>query len=398
MPTYIWSGIDNNGKKSAGIDWAANSQQLKNTLYQKGILPLKVRLKISLTFWYVSQIRSKNTIDFIEQLAILINANIPLVSALTIIMEDEKNVGLRNLITNLKKSISAGQSLYQTLCQYPQHFNELLCGLINVGEQSGNLDIILNELTNHFTRLTIQRRKIIKALLYPATVLSITLIVTTILLLFVIPQFKTIYSSLGANLPNYTQSIINIGDILQQHGVFILISLASIAFCLKLLHHRSLKFQQYLQDLSLKTPILNKLLTYAIIARLTKTIALAFKSGMPLLQAIKVSASVSHHWRYQLAMHKIAEAIANGKTLHSSITEQKLFPGKVSHLIALGEETGKLDTMLEKIAAIYGEELNHLIDNMNSLLEPFTMIILGIIIGSVIVGMYLPIFRLGMAI
>jgi type IV pilus assembly protein PilC len=394
MPTYTWSGISCTGKKISGIDYANNLNQLKIKLSKQNIFPLK----IAATFWRNRKMKAKHITTFIEQLAILINANIPLLIALNIIIQDTENESMKKLITNCKNSISAGQSLHATLSQQPQYFNKLLCSLINVGEQSGTLDIILNELVDYFTKIASQKHKIIKALLYPATVLGITFIVMAILLLFVIPQFKTMYSSLGASLPGYTQFIINLGDFVREQWGFILGSIIGSIICTKLIHQRSIKLRQYLDDVSLKIPIVGKILTYGIIVRLTKTIALSFKSGMPLLKAINLSINTTQNWRYQLALQNVAKSITNGKALHSAMEEQKLFPAKIIQLIALGEETGTLDSMLEKIAAIFNEKLNNITDNLNNLLEPIIMLILGILVGGLIIGMYLPIFRLGMVI
>lgn len=398
MPTYIWSGIDSAGKKINGIDYANNHRQLKTKLNKQNIFPLKVKPKIVIAFWRNNKIKAKNITAFIEQLAILINANTPLITALNILSMDEKNENLKNLIISCKNSISAGQSLYKTLRQHPQYFNDLLCGLINVGEQSGALDIILSELANYFTKISIQKRKIIKALLYPLAVLSITFIVTAILLLFVIPQFKTMYSSLDANLPGYTQFIINLGDFTCAYWFFILTSIVSIIVCVKIAYQHSIKCKQYIDNLNLKIPVIGKILTYGIVIRLTKTIALSFKSGMPLLKAIDISIGATQNWRYQLAMQNIIKSLANGKTLHDSMEEQKLFSPKIIQLITLGEETGTLDVMLEKIATIYSDELGGITDNLNNLLEPIIILILGILVGGLIIGMYLPIFRLGMVI
>jgi type IV pilus assembly protein PilC len=398
MPIYNWSGIDYGGEKISGIDYADNYQQLKRKLSNQNIFLLKIEPEISIAFWHKRKIKAKHITAFIEQLAILINSNTSLITALNIISQDEINEGLKKLITNCKNSISAGQSLHQTLCQHPQYFNELLCSLIYVGEQSGTLDIILNETASYFAKTASQKRKIIMALLYPTTVLSITFIVTAILLLFVIPQFKTLYSGAGASLPSYTQFIIDLGDFVQVHWSFILSSIFSAIVCTKLFHQRSIKFRHYLDDVSLKMPVIGKILTYGIITRLTKTIALSFKSGVPLLKAITISSGTIQNWRYQLALQNISKSVSNGKNLHDAMAEQKLFPSKVIQLIALGEEAGTLDTMLEKIATIYNEEINRITDKLNNLLEPIIMMILGILVGGLVIGMYLPIFRLGIVI
>jgi type IV pilus assembly protein PilC len=391
MPTYAWSGIDGAGKKISGIDCANNKRELKSKFIKQDIFLLKT----STVFWRSSKIKFKHIAVFIEQLAVLINANINLVAAFDILIQDEDNKILKNLIIDCKNSISAGQSLYKTLAQYPQYFNELLCGLVKVGEQSGNLDVMLNELSDYFTKITIQKRKIIKALLYPTAILIITFFVTAILLLFVVPQFKTMYGDFGASLPGYTQFIINLGIFFQKYWYAIFGGIIMVVIGAKFIYQRSQKFRNYLDDLSLKIPFLNKILIFAMISRIAKTIGLSFKSGMPLLQAINMAAITIKNWRYRLAIQKITKSIASGNAFHVALEEQKLFPAVVIQLIALGEETGKLDLMLEKIAMIFDENLNAIIENLNTLLEPIIMLILGIIVGGLIIGMYLPIFRLG---
>lgn len=398
MPTYTWTGIDNIGRKISGVEHANNYNHLKFTLLKQNILPIKITQKVSLAFWQNNKIATKHIATFIEQLAVLINANTPLITALNIISKDKIDQNLKSLIINCRNSILGGQSLYNTLYQYPQYFNEVLCSLVNVGEQSGTLDIVLNELAKYFAKTTLQKRKIIKALLYPATVLSITCIVTVILLLFVIPQFKTTYNSIGAQIPTYTQFIINLGDFFQTHWSYILCGIFSVAVCIRFLYKHSIKFRHYLEDITLKIPIVGSILTYGIIAQLMKSISLSFRSGIPLLKAIDISSNTIKNWRYQLAMHHIIKSIANGKTFHGAMEEQNIFPMRVIQLITLGEETGALDAMLEKIATIYNAELDHITDNLNNLLEPIIMLILGVLVGSLIIGMYLPIFRLGTAI
>ena len=391
MPAYTWFGIDSAGKKIKGVNYANNNGQLRNKLSKQNIFPVKIKI-------IIFKINTKHITAFIEQLAILINANTPLITALNILIADTKNENLKNLIIDCKNSISTGQSLYKTLCQYPQYFNNLLCNLINVGEQSGTLSIVLNELADYFTKIAAQKRKIMKALLYPIVILNIAFAVTAILLLFVIPEFKTMYESLGAHLPGYTQFIINLGDFFSSYYIFILMGIASIIIFIKLAYKYSIKFRRFTDITNLKIPIIGKILTYDITARLTKTIYLSFKSGMPLIKAIKISTGTTQNWRYQLAMQNITKSITNGKTLHSSMEEQNLFSQKIIQLVALGEETGTLDAMLEKISIIYSDELNNITDNLNNLLEPIIMLILGVLVGGLIIGMYLPIFRLGMAI
>ena len=393
MPVYIWHGIDYKGKKINGTAYANNRSEIKNKLNKQNICPLKI--KNSVVFWHSGKIKQKYIITFIEQLAILINANIPLPTAFNIIAQDEKNESLKKLIITCKQSLFAGQSLQQTLRQHPQYFSDLLCSLINVGEQSGTLDSILNDLVDYFTKIAVQKRKIIKILLYPSILLIITFLVTIILLLFVIPQFKTMYSNLNANLPAYTRCIMQLGEFLQTYWIIIFSGITSIIICLKLIYQKSIQLQQYFDNLNLVVPLINKIITYTTIIRFTKTVSLAFKSGMPLLQAINIATNVIKNRNYQNAIKKVARSITDGKSLHKAMEKQKLFPITAIQLIALGEETGTLDTILEKIATIYNEKLNNITDNINNLLEPIIMLILSILVGGLIIGIYLPIFKLG---
>ncbi|EKD56901.1 MAG: hypothetical protein ACD_58C00049G0003 [uncultured bacterium] len=395
MATYIWSGIDRDGKKISGIDQAVNHAQLKIKLTKQNIFPLKITLKFTFVFLTHQKIKTKHITNLIEQLTVLINANIPIVKALTIISQDEQNPRIKDLVINCKNSISEGKSFYQTLQQYPQYFTELICSLINVGEQSGTLDIMLQELTSYLEKTALQKRKIIKALIYPASILCVTFVVTLILLIFVIPQFEIMFSNFGAKLPSYTQFIINFSGFLQATWKFFLAIIIGSVICIKIMHNRSIKFRQFIDKLSLNIPLVKTILIYAIISRLTKTLGLTLKSGVPLLTAINISGATIPNWQYKLAIQNTIELIANGKTLNSALCEQNLFPNKVIQLIALGEETGTLDLMLEKISIIYSEELNSLTDNLNNLLEPMIMLILGVIVGGLVIGMYLPIFRLG---
>src|SRR3972149_5888930 len=395
MPTYTWSGINQHGKKISGVEQATNHVQLKIKLAKQNIFPLKITINFTSTFWSHQKIKTKHITNLIEQLTVLINANIPIVKALTIISQDEQNPRIKDLVINCKNSISEGKSFYQTLQQYPQYFTELICSLINVGEQSGTLDIMLQELTSYLEKTALQKRKIIKALIYPASILCVTFVVTLILLIFVIPQFEIMFSNFGAKLPSYTHFIINFSGFLQATWKFFLAIIIGSVICIKIMHNRSIKFRQFIDKLSLNIPLVKTILIYAIISRLTKTLGLTLKSGVPLLTAINISGATIPNWQYKLAIQNTIELIANGKTLNSALCEQNLFPNKVIQLIALGEETGTLDLMLEKISIIYSEELNSLTDNLNNLLEPMIMLILGVIVGGLVIGMYLPIFRLG---
>lgn len=395
MPTYIWLGITHEGRKISGKEYAQNHSELKSKLVKQNIFLIKIKYDYTHILKICSKIKTKDITHLIEQISVLVNANTPIIKALSIISQDEKNHKIKELIIDCKNSISEGKSLHQTWQQYPQYFTPIICSLINVGEQSGTLDIMLCELTNYLKKNELEKRKIIKALLYPVTILSITIIVILILFIFVIPQFETMFSNFGAKLPGYTQFIINLNHFLQDQWWLILGSIISILIAIKITYKRSIKFRHSLGIWLLKLPIIKKILTYSIIVRLTKTLSLTLKSGIPLITAINITTPTLLHWQYRLAMQNIKKLIANGKAFHNALQEQNLFPTKVTQLIALGEETGTLESILSKISNIYNEELNNLTDNLNTLLEPIIMLILGLLVGGLVIGMYLPIFRLG---
>ncbi len=395
MPTYNWSGINSEGKKIQGTDQANNCLQLKQHLAKKKILLLKSNISLKSLTAPLGKTKAKQITYFIEQLSILINANTPIIKALTIISQDECSPKLKTLIISCKKSITEGKTLCQTWQQHPLYFTSLMCSIANIGEQSGTLDIMLYELANHLKKMEAQKHKIIKALLYPISILLVTVITTIILLVFVIPQFETMFESLGAKLPNYTQFIIKISILLQKLWPFTLAGIIIIIISLKISYKYLEKFRIFFDRLTLTLPLLKNISTYAYISRLTKTLGLTLKSGVSLLDALNISTTIVPNRQYQTAIQKTIKLIINGQSLSGALQAQNLFPTKMIQLISLGEETGSLDVMLEKIAVIYNEKLNDLSDNLNNLLEPIIMLILGVIVGGLVIGMYLPIFRLG---
>lgn len=396
MPKYSWIGIDSNGNKISGCDYADNKLDLNANLRNKNILLIRARYELNIFFSKNNKIKPCYINYFIEQLALLINANVPIIHALKIIIKDEKNINLKGLIINIKNSILSGESFYSSLCKYSQYFDNILCNMINVGEYCGTLDIILNDLVIFYSKIAMQRRKMIKAIMYPAAVVIVAFFVTILLFLFVIPQFKSIYQDLGVALPCYTQFIISFGDFITQYFIYIILIIVIMFVSVKITYKKSYMFHKYLDELYLKLPFWGKILHYSFTARLARTIALSFKAGVPLLRAINIANNTVDNAKYKSAMQSIINLISNGKTFSDAMREQNLFSNKVIQLVSLGEESGKLDAMLEKIADIYNDELDKIIDNLNNLLEPIIMLVLGIIVGGLIIGMYLPIFRFGL--
>lgn len=412
-----WHGIDQNGAACQGVIESSSISAASKVLNQQNIVLLKIapqqqqRLqqqnqKIQqqknnsntpkTTLWRKNRkIKPQQIADFMQQLSFLINAHIPLVTCFNTIAKDSPNPAVRELLQQVRRDIETGSTLTKALRKHPHYFAELWCNLINTGEQSGTLDIMLQHIATHIVSSTKQKRKVIKALLYPIAVLSIGIIVTAILLLFVIPQFQEMFANFGAALPAYTQFIIYLAQLLKNYGIYALLgnSIAGAAFFRAM--KKSPTFAHKIDLLVLRLPWYGALLHKSIVADCTKILHITIKAGLPLLDALTVTAGNISNWHYQQSLAAIGAAITRGQTLHGAMRAQHLFSERIIQLVALGEETGNLDDMLGAIANSYEDEVNYVIDNLNNLLEPILMLILGVLVGGLIIGIYLPIFQLG---
>jgi type IV pilus assembly protein PilC len=384
---YIWHGIDEHGMRINGQIYAENIATVKKELIKKNISPLKIEIKLGLLpFSSGKKIHPKDILDFSRQLATLINAQIPLFVALNIIEQSCEHTGLRTLIGKLKKDIEAGLCLSAALKKHKKYFDNLFCNLIYAGEQSGTLDVMLNNIAHYQEKTADLKRKINKALLYPSVILATAIIVTGVLLIFVVPQFAKLFHGFGAELPLYTRLVIKTSSIIIHNFLFIILGIISIIISFKYMNT---------DKILLKAPIIGSILKKAVIARFSRTLAITFKAGLPLSDALQIIADTVNNKLYQQAILIIREQVAGGQTISAAITNNSLFPIRARQMITIGEESGALDSMLNKIAEYYENEVNYLVDNLNNLLEPAIMVILGILIGGLIIGMYLPIFRLG---
>lgn len=393
MKTFIWQGLDKHGDLVKGEQQAANKTTCKYELLRQEIFPLKIT-HISQSFCK-HKINNKIIANFSRKFALLINSNIPLIHSLDIITQEETQPEFKTILQTIKQDLVNGNSITNTFKKHPTVFNELYCGLINVGEKTGNLDVILQYIAAHTEKIEQQKHKIFKALFYPSCVLIVAVIVTSILLLFVVTQFKSIFTSFGATLPLYTQCIISIAEFLKANILILLGGVIIGIFGLRHFKTKSIRFNQFLDNQILRIPIVGNIIKNGIIFLFIKTFAITFKSGVPILEALTTCAAVVSNHKYKNAIIKTATAISLGKPLHTAMQEQQVFPQKIIQLIIIGEESGNLDAVLEKIAFIYEEEISNATDNLNNLLEPLIMMILGIIVGGLVIGMYLPIFRLG---
>ncbi len=331
----------------------------------------------------------------IRQWAMMINAGMPLLQSLEMLITSATSVKLRQLLTQLKRSIESGKSLSVSLHKHPQYFPTALTQLIHAGEQSGTLDTMLTRIADERDKTTALRKQVQRALWYPAMVVFMATIVTLVLLLFVVPKFQVMFDSFGATLPAFTQAIVDLSLMLQDHGLWI--GLILILFILTgiTIYRRSSTLRKRCDGLMLRAPLIGNLLQHAIIARSADTLAITFAAGMPLIQALGLVAKTNRNQLYQQALMRIQQQVSKGVPLHQAFADTHLFPTLAVQMIRIGEMSGTLEMMLLRIAKLYQEQVDHSIARLTTLLEPLLMSALGLIVGGLVIAMYLPIFKMG---
>lgn len=393
---FSWDGINKTGLRCQGEIEASSKESALHNLHEKNIVVIKIATKKPFLFAITQKkIPAKHIADFLKQLNALSNASIPLTTALHTIANDNANEALQQLVLTIKQDIESGTSLSTALQKHSRYFNQLLCNLIDAGERSGTLDTMLNHIGFYVTKVAHQKRKFLKALFYPIAVVVVALMVSSVLLIFVIPKFKDLFLSFGAELPLYTRFILGIANKTKQYGWLVFIIIASFSGVFVWSKKYSPTFSHKIDKLILHLPIYGKILEKVLVADYARILAITFKAGLPLLEALNMVSSTMKNWHYRQGILKISQVISGGQSLHSAMRAQNLFSARVIQLITIGEESGTLEEMLTEIAQHYDTEVDDFIDNLNNLLEPMLMVILGVIVGSIVIGMYLPIFRLG---
>lgn len=395
LTTYTWIALDKRGQKMRGEMPSKNASLVKAELRRQGMNPQTVKEKAKPLFGAAgSSIKPRDISIFSRQIATMMKSGVPMVQAFEIIAGGQRNVRMKNLLTDIKTSLEGGQSLHEALAQHPVQFDELYCNLVKAGEAAGVLDTVLDTVATYKERMEAMKSKIKKAMFYPAMVLSVAVIVSLVLLIFVVPVFSKVFKDAGAAMPAFTQMIINASDFVKSNGIFILIALIAIIVGLVMLYKRSTTFAQTLDRLSLKIPIIGNILRESAIARFARTLGVTFKAGVPLVEALDAVAGATGSVVYGNAVRQMREDISVGHKLELAMRQTDLFPNMVVQMTAIGEESGALDTMLYKIAEFYEEEVNNAVDTLSTLLEPLIMVIIGILVGGMVIGLYLPIFKL----
>jgi len=392
---FLWEGRDKRGVKLKGQQIAPNPNLVRAELRRQGINPIRVKKKAKpLLGGAGSRIKPKEIAVFSRQLATMLKSGVPLVTAFQIIAGGVKNPRMRTMVGKIRADVESGGSLFEALCAHPGQFDELYTNLVKAGESAGVLDTILDEIASYKERIESIKGKIKKALYYPIAVIAVAIIVSAILLIYVIPQFENIFASFGAALPAFTQMVVNASRWLREYGIFLLVGIIFTISALVVAKKRSHTFAHWLDRISLKIPIVGAILEKAAIARFCRTLAITFAAGVPLVDALKIVSGATGNQVYNNASARIREDVAVGHQLQLAMQQTDVFPNMVIQMAAIGEEAGSLDEMLIKVAEAYEEEVANAVDALSSLLEPLIIVFVGIVVGTMVIAMYLPIFKM----
>jgi len=399
LSQFVWTATDKRGKVLKGDMAAKSANFVRAELRKQGLNPGDVKPKSKPLFGSTGKTVSPQEVTFFSrQMATMMSSGIPMVQALEILSNGQKNPKFAELIKSLRDEVSGGSAFSEALKAHPMQFNELYRNLVKAGEGAGVLDTVLDTLATYLERIQALKGKIKKALFYPAAVLAVGFIVSLILLIFVIPQFKTTFEGFGADLPAFTMMYVNASDFVVAHWWWLIVVAIGSVVGLMFAYRASPAIQRNVDRWMLKVPVIGEIMHNSAISRFARTLALTFKAGVPLVEALGTVAGATGNIIYDEAVSKIRDDVAVGYALNLAMKQAELFPPMVVQMTAIGEEAGALDTMLFKVAEYYEDEVNNSVDALTSLMEPFIIVVLGTMVGGMVIAMYLPIFKLGMAV
>ena len=393
--TFIYEGTDRRGQKIKGEVNGKNMALAKAQLRKQGINANKVYKKRADLLARKKKITAMDIAIFTRQLATMMKAGVPLVQSFEIVADGLDNPSMKEVVMGLKTEVEGGNSLGQALKKYPLLFDDLFCSLVSSGEQSGALESMLDRVAQYKEKSELLKMKIKKAMKYPITVVIVAVIVTVILLLKVVPVFQDLFEGFGAELPAFTQFVINISKWLQEWWFVFFAIVASIIFSFLEAQKRSEAFRNWLDRISLKLPIVGDLAYKSTVARYCRTLATTFAAGVPLIDALVSCAGAAGNVVYRDAILKIRDDVATGQQLGFAMRQTGIFPSMALQMVSIGEESGALDAMLDKVATHFENEVDNAVDGLTSMMEPLIMAVLGVLVGGLIIAMYLPIFQLG---
>ena len=393
---YIWEGTDKRGVVMKGEQPAKNANFVRAELRRQGITPKVVKVKPKPLFGSAGKrVTPLDIAIFSRQIATMMKAGVPIVGALEIISSGNKNPKMQELVNAVRTDVESGSSLSEAIGKHPVQFDELYRNLVRAGESAGVLETVLDTIATYKENLEALKGKIKKALFYPTAVVAVALIVSAILLIFVVPTFEEVFRGFGADLPAFTQMVIGLSDFMVSWWWLILLILVGAGIAIIMAFKRSLAFQHFVDRMILKLPVIGQMMHNSAIARFSRTLAVTFKAGVPLVEALDTVAGATGNTVYEKAVLRMRDDVAVGYPVNMAMKQTNLFPHMVVQMTAIGEEAGALDTMLFKVAEFYEQEVNNAVDALSSLLEPMIMVFLGVVVGGMVVAMYLPIFKLG---
>jgi type IV pilus assembly protein PilC len=391
---FAWEGKDKRGNRVKGKSLAPDETTLRSELRRQGVAPSRIRKQTNAA-GRGGKVKPEDIAIFARQLATMLAAGIPLVQAFEIVGNGNDKPAMQKLVLDIKADVEGGTSLHEALGKHPLHFDDLFVNLVEAGEQAGALESLLDKVATYKEKTEALKKKVKKALFYPAAVLVVAVVVTIILLIFVIPQFEALFKGFGADLPAFTQFVIDMSKFVQSDGILIAAVAGGAFWTFFYFKKRSRKMREFLDRLSLKIPIIGPILNKSAIARYARTLSTMFAAGVPLVEALESVAGATGNIVYEDAVLKMRDEVATGQRLQRAMENTGLFPNMVIQMIAVGEESGSLDSMSAKVATFYEAEVDNAVDSMSSLLEPLIMAILGVLVGGLVIAMYLPIFKLG---
>lgn len=392
---FVYDGTNRRGQKVKGETTSRSMELAKAQLRKQGISVKSIKKKPKPLFQMKKKIKAIDIAIFVRQLATMMKAGVPLTQSFEIVADALDNPTMKDLVLKIKADIESGSTFASALRKHPRYFDDLFCSLVESGEQSGALETMLERVATYKEKSELLKAKIKKALKYPIAVIIVAVIVTIILLVKVVPVFAELFDSFGAELPAFTQMIVNMSNWMKQWWFILIIGIGVAIIAFSEAKKRSKKFRDFLDRATLKTPIFGNIAYQAVIARFSRTLSTTFAAGVPLIDALDSTAGATNNVVFYDATQRIKDDVATGQQLQFAMRSTNLFPSMAIQMVGIGEEAGSLEEMLDKVATYYENEVDNAVDGLTSLMEPMIMAILGVLVGGLVIAMYLPIFQMG---
>ncbi len=396
IQAFQWTGMNKQGARMRGVIQAVDIRSAENELKSMEIEVISIEPRRAFSMGFRRQtVKNKEIVLFTRYLSTMLAAGMPILQALDVIARDQENALMRSVVVSLRSSVSSGTTLADSLSQFPECFSELYVNLARAGEKSATLDKVLGRLTKYLEKIERIKAKIRNALIYPVTIILVALAVSLILLLFVVPQFQSMFQNAGMQLPYFTRMVMHLSDFVRVYWWVILLTLIGGIYGVRYLNAKNESFSEAFDKVILRIFIIGPIMKKAIIARFTRTLAITLDAGLPIVESMKSMVNIMGNSVYSKGVMKICEDIVSGHQLAVSMDSTRLFPNMVIQMVSVGEASGALADMLNNIASYYEEEVDSIADNLSTILEPLIIVILGVIIGCFVIAMYMPIFKLG---